>query len=152
MSEQRLVAKVISGLQTGVDQVGLEIAWHAGLATGGTAPKGYRTDAGPAPELGKLYGLEESWSPQYAPRTIKNARTADLTVWFGDMASPGGVLTRTSAELFCANPTADHFRAILDQYTKMRGRPLVLNVAGNRLRTNPAATDQARVVLVEVLR
>ena len=42
---------IISGGQTGADQAGLLAAQALGLQTGGWAPHGWRTDAGPAPWL-----------------------------------------------------------------------------------------------------
>jgi hypothetical protein len=55
-----MLRKVISGGQTGVDQAFLRAAWRACLETGGTAPKGWRTDKGPNPGLAQ-YGLKEHW-------------------------------------------------------------------------------------------
>lgn len=145
------IARVISGLQSGVDQVGLEVAWLAGYPTGGTAPKGYRTDDGPRVELGRFYGVVESFSAQYAPRTIKNARAADLTVWFGDELSPGGRLTQRHATRWTANPTLAGLCVDVDCVSRMLARPITLNIAGNRLRTNPAATERAHAVLTAAL-
>ena len=143
--------RVISGGQTGVDQVALEVAKALGYETGGTAPKGYRTDAGPNLALRDLYGLKESWSPQYAPRTIVNVRDADAVVWFGDPSSPGGRLTLEMAEQhrkrYRVNPTPAELCDWLDQWPEHH----VLNVAGNRLRTNPAATEAARAALTYAL-
>lgn len=145
--------KVISGGQTGVDQVGLEVAYRYGWPTGGTAPKGYRTDAGPMIALLRdKYGLTESFSAQYAPRTIKNIKDADQTVWFGDTKSPGARLTigtvRRQGKPILINPNAEMLWKILNTSYLVRA----LNVAGNRFRTHPEASEQARLVLDEVLR
>lgn len=144
-----LLEKVISGGQTGVDRTGLEVALALGYATGGTAPLGWKTDMGPAPWL-RGYGLVESFSPSYRPRTRQNVRDAQFTVWFGDHTSPGGRLTIGTCEQLkrphLINPTAKQLRkALEDQGVK------VLNVAGNRQRTNPAASEQACKVLTEAL-
>lgn len=146
------IVQVTSGLQSGVDQVGLEVAWLAAYPTGGVAPKGYRTDEGPRVELGRFYRLTESFSAQYAPRTIANARRADLTVWFGDPTSPGGVLTLRHAGYAVTNPRMAEMISAIICASQIVARAIVLNVAGNRLRTNPAATDYARSVLTEALR
>jgi len=45
------LACVVSGGQTGVDQAALRAARASGIATGGWAPKGWATEAGPAPWL-----------------------------------------------------------------------------------------------------
>ena len=75
---QRL-KKIISGGQTGGDFGGLLAGKELGLLTGGTAPKGYLTDAGPNLKL-KDYGLEEGeYDPKtYPKRTMKNVDAADL--------------------------------------------------------------------------
>jgi len=126
---------IISGGQTGADQAGLEIARHLGLQTGGWAPRGYRTEDGPALWL-KDYGLLEHKSPEYPPRTILNVQNAGGTVWFGNHHSPGGRLTITTARSLgkpCAvNPTAEELRRWL-----IKDQIQVLNVAGNRASTNP---------------
>lgn len=72
--------KVISGGQTGADQAGLFCALYAGIATGGSISKGFRTALGPAPELGEIFGLIESKSADYPPRTKDNAFNSDGTV------------------------------------------------------------------------
>lgn len=142
--------KVISGGQTGVDQVALDVAQTLDYETGGTAPLGWRTDDGLAPWL-RGYGLRESISPNYRPRTRQNVRDAHLTVWFGDPTSPGGRLTIGTCQQLniphLINPTAAELRSRLETL-----QIKVLNVAGNRLRTNPAASEQARAVLMEALK
>lgn len=151
-----ILEQVISGGQTGVDQVGLRVAKELGYRTGGTAPKGWLTDAGPAPWLGSEYGLVEDRTSSYRNRTIENVRCADCTVWFGQASSPGGRLTKqfasgrtlpgSLASQWVENPTAAQLREILSQY------PIrILNVAGNRLRTNPDVSVQAEAVLRGVL-
>lgn len=144
--------KVISGGQTGVDQMGLACALVAGLETGGMAPKGYRTDEGPNPSLRDLYGLEEHFSSSYPPRTHVNAMASDATVWFGDVRSPGGQLTQHLVlniykKRWVENPTAEVLVRILSEHNVE-----VLNVAGNRRRTNPEATDRACEVLTHAFK
>ena len=48
--------KIISGGQTGADLGALVGARRVGIETGGTAPKGFRTDRGLQPVL-RQYGL-----------------------------------------------------------------------------------------------
>ena len=86
---QRL-KKIISGGQTGGDFGGLLAGKELGLLTGGTAPKGYLTDAGPNLKL-KDYGLEEGeYDPKtYPKRTMKNVDAADLTIAFRFGGSAG---------------------------------------------------------------
>lgn len=48
--------RVISGGQCGVDVAALRAAKRAGLQTGGTMPRGWRTLDGPRPEYAAEYG------------------------------------------------------------------------------------------------
>lgn len=151
MGRGQILEQVISGGQTGVDQVALKVVRDELrlYKTGGVAPKGWRTDAGPAPWLAD-YGLKEhSFSSHYAPRTQKNVFDSEGTVWFG-VESPGYHVTYRAAELFqrhwIENPSVSELQRFLIEH-EIR----ILNVAGNRLRTHPESADRARVVLLRGL-
>jgi Circularly permutated YpsA SLOG family len=88
-----MIERVISGGQTGADQAGLAVAKRLGVATGGCMPKGWLTEAGPCPNLGATYGLEEAETAAHAERTERNVLASDGTVVFGDARSPGSMLT-----------------------------------------------------------
>ncbi|MGM9508816.1 YpsA SLOG family protein [Larkinella sp. GY13] len=124
------VDKLISGGQTGVDQIGLEVARSLGIPTGGTAPKGYKTETGPNLEL-IAFGLVESHSASYPVRTRQNVLDSDGTVVFGDPESGGTKLTIQTAHQLrkpvLVNPTAFEFREWL-----LNLEIRVLNVAGSR--------------------
>ncbi len=64
--------KIISSCQTGADQGGLAAAKELNLKTGGWMPNTFRTEAGPRPDLAKLYNLNEHSSYSYIPRTKLN--------------------------------------------------------------------------------
>lgn len=132
--------KVISGGQTGADRTGLECAKRLGLETGGTAPKNYRAEGGVDLTL-KDFGLVEDASWTYPPRTEKNVKDSDVTLWFGKSNSPGGRCTvdfcTKHKKRFVDNPDAEEMRMIAASYE-------VVNVAGNRKSTNPGV-----VALVE---
>jgi len=126
-----MIKKVISGGQVGADRLGLEAAKALGLETGGTAPFGYRTSNGPDMDL-RRFGLVESQSSHYPPRTVSNVKDSDGTVIFAeDLLSRGVVLTRNTAvrlgRPFIQNPTPAEFK-IWAEYHNIE----VLNVAGNR--------------------
>jgi len=127
---------IVSGGQTGVDQAALREAKAMGLATGGWAPKGWRTDSGPAPWLGDEYGLLEHARADYPARTRANAQHSDATAWFG-RDSPGKRCTEQAcADLgrpFIDNPSPETFSAMAEVYE-------TINCAGNRARTNPSAS------------
>ena len=88
-----MLTKIISGGQTGADQGALHGARLAGIATGGTAPKGWETELGPQPELLKRYNLCQSQNSGYAARTKENVKDSDGTLIFGDVTSRGSALT-----------------------------------------------------------
>ena len=132
--------KILSGGQTGADRTGLECAKELGLETGGTAPKYYLTESGYDESL-KEFGLKESWSIRYQPRTRDNVVDSDGTVWFGTTTSPGYICTRNFAiqygKPFGVNPTPEMFKHLANIWE-------VINIAGNRKSKNPGVVDLVR--------
>lgn len=145
------VTKIISGGQTGADRTALEVARELGIATGGHAPRGWRTDEGADPSLEALFGLVEHTSADYPPRTRANVENSDGTVIFGNVHSPGCALTvrlcMVAKKPYLDNPSPARLREWLERYAIR-----TLNVAGNRARTNPGIVAQVRQVLTEALR
>lgn len=143
-------SRIISGGQTGADQAGLAAAQALRIRTGGWAPRGWRTDDGPAPWLAE-FGLQEHASHLFPPRTRANVREADGSVWFGRTDSPGYRCTaeacRSLGRTMIENPTPEDLRRYL---TNLNDFPC-LNVAGNRERTNPGIFEHAVAVLLETL-
>lgn len=123
-------SKIVSGGQTGADQAGVLYAARVGIETGGWAPKGWLTEAGPARWLGDL-GLQEHTSSRYNIRTFANVQDSDGTVVFGDEFSNGSRQTL----VYCAgldrpaivNPSPEALRHWLRIHNVR-----TLNVAGNR--------------------
>ena len=159
-----IVERVISGGQTGADAAALRAARRLGIPTGGHAPRGWRTQAGPAPWLAD-YGLVESpWD--YAGRTRANVRDGCATVRLAaNFSSPGEVCTLRAIEMFRkphhdvlfvrhatgawseADPRAvERFREFL-----WDNRVRVLNVAGNAERTAPGIGMAVEAFLVSAL-
>ena len=137
--------KIISGGQTGVDTIGLEVGRELGLQTGGTTTPGFIRESGidgyDANSLQSLFGLEEisaelqagkSGREFYLPRTEQNVINSDATVYFcSDLNSAGRIATERYAKKhnkkFIVNPTAVELRQwLIDNDIK------TLNVAGNR--------------------
>ncbi len=147
-----MITCVISGGQTGADQGGVKAAHAEGYATAGWAPKGWRTDAGPAPWLAD-YHLQEHFSTQYAPRTIANCRMAHALIWIGNPLSPGGRLTleyAPAARLLLPYPArVDCIEAIRTFVFAQEGTHLL--IAGNRERTNPGIAGYTERVIGEGL-
>lgn len=146
-----MVTRIISGAQTGADRAGIDAGRDLGLATGGWIPKGRRTDEGPlSVDLANAYGLKETNEVTYPPRTAMNVRDSDGTVLFGHMHSPGCSLTiklcGQAKKPFITNPSAADLREWIESK-----RIKVLNVAGNRERTNPGIYVHTHNVLMEAL-
>lgn len=82
--------RVISGGQVGVDIAGLRAAHTCGITTGGWMPKGYLTKVGPRPEYRDEFGMRETESSEYPPRTEANVAEADFTIRIAtDFATAG---------------------------------------------------------------
>lgn len=85
--------KIISGGQTGADQIGLSAALESGLETGGWAPKGFMTFKGPNLELETKYKLV-ACEQGYTLRTKLNVQDSDVTfLYCDDVNSVGTKLT-----------------------------------------------------------
>lgn len=139
------ITKIISGGQTGVDTIGLQVAKELGIETGGTAPKGFLREEGIDSEDISSYGLTEITPEQqddytkrkgksdpYTGRTELNVRNSDGTVYFSTSDDKAGLIaTKRSAEEwskpFLENPTAEELREWI-----IKNNIKTLNVAGNR--------------------
>lgn len=132
--------KIISGGQTGVDQAALRAAKALGVATGGTMPKGWETEAGPRPEFAELYGMTECEIAGYPVRTERNVINADMTIWCGQLGSHGFHATQRAARKhrkpFVTIPTLA-LGMVADMAVELlliapEVQALVINVAGSR--------------------
>ena len=146
------VHTVISGGQDGADVAGLAAGLLLGLNTGGYIPKGRRTDSGQMAYADFVkYRLKEHESASYPPRTRSNVIWADATVLFGNMHSPGCSLTLRLCKQYSkpalTNPTAEQLRCWIEHEGVN-----ILNVAGNRERTNPGIYQLTYDTLIEALR
>jgi arsenate reductase-like glutaredoxin family protein len=142
-----MLKKVISGGQTGVDRLGLEVARMFGIDTGGTAPKNFKTENGPDYTLRTIYGLIEDDSEDYNSRTEKNVIDSNGTVLFGNMVSPGSKNTikfiKKHEKPYKDNPTVEELITFIKENDIK-----ILNVAGNRgSKLNLAQKDQFRKIL-----
>jgi hypothetical protein len=147
-----MVAKIISGAQTGADQAGLTAAVYLGLPRGGWVPRNRMTENGPLTDIQmQEWDLKEHQSTGYKPRTLSNVLDADGTVIFGDISSPGSRLTISYCKDYdkpcLLNPTPD----ILRGWVKVQGIE-ILNVAGNRESTNLGIYQRVFDIIVEAFR
>lgn len=140
-----MIDKIISGGQTGADVAGLIWAKSKGLATGGWMPNGFRTDEGPRPEYAALYNVVETAAQGYKLRTRMNASNSDGTLIFGRPWSPGCALTQRYCVEYrkpyliiewCKNIHLNPETGILVPWLT-ENKISVLNIAGNREKSNP---------------
>lgn len=144
-----MLKKVISGGQTGVDKIGLEVAHGLGFRTGGSAPKGFKTEDGVDLTL-KNFGLVETTHSSYNYRTWINVAQSDATVLFGDMSSAGSKLTLSylQGRKHIINPTPSQLVDFI-----MQNKVETLNVAGNRRsKLTDAQVRTIRLVLEEAFK
>lgn len=153
--------KIISGGQTGIDRLGLEIGRELGLETGGTTTPGYYTENGPDTSL-QDFGVTEI-APElqagrkgkefYLPRTEQNVINSDGTVYFStDEDSAGRIATQRFAKAhnkpFLLNPTSQELAQWL-----VDNNIGTLNVAGNRgSKVSPEFDSQVRETIRSVFK
>src|SRR5262245_48868343 len=157
-----MIGMVISGGQTGVDQAALRAARAAGIPTGGWAPKGFRTEAGPAPWLAD-FGVQEHESAHYPDRTRANVGAADLTLILlaRDSDLVGGAALTLRIAQADRSLGIDHYVSVMSQpgavercrdvlkwFAKAGGS--VVNVAGPRESESPGIGKRAEKFLSEV--
>jgi len=169
-----VLAKVISGGQTGADEAGVFVAKEFEISTGGTMPAGFLTQDGPRPDFATRYGMVEHRSASYGQRTFVNAHDADITIRIAaTFESAGEKLTlkacdqakkphvdvlvkidaskrvRVEYEVDYAQIEAAGQRIV--EEARRLGRPVVLNVAGNSEKTAKGIGAVARSVMQHVL-
>lgn len=134
-----MIAKIISGGQTGVDQGALDFAISRGKKHGGFCPKGRICENGTIP---KKYSLKEVDSDDYHVRTRLNVQMSDgtLIILGSGFMEKGTVLTRK----FCRELKKpmllikDMLVKDLDELGEKikvwleENKIIILNVAGNR--------------------
>lgn len=107
--------KIISGGQTGIDRLGLEVGKELGLETGGTTTPGYYTENGRDESL-KDFGVTEI-SPElqagrkgrefYLPRTEQNVLNSDGTVYFSTDEDSAGRIATQRQDLFASEQPSE---------------------------------------------
>jgi len=145
-----MINKIISGGQTGADIGGLLAAKELNIPTGGTAPKGYRTELGSNFDLRDIFNLSEHSSDRYPPRTASNVKNSDGTALFGNMNSPGCKMTikfcQQMNKPYIINPSVNQLREWIN-LNNIR----ILNCAGNRASKNIGIQERVKNHLVRAL-
>jgi len=153
-----MIARVVSGGQTGVDRAALDVARELGIPSGGWCPKGRKAEDG---KIDDRYDLVETPSSSYNQRTRWNVRDSNGTLILTRGKPTGGTLLTVNACGRTSKPytvidladqgdrdaTVQLARAWIA--AKLPGG--VLNVAGPRASEIPAVYELARTFLLEVL-
>lgn len=152
--------KIISGGQTGADIAGLKAAKLFHLITGGNIPKGFRTLKGSKPEYKKIYGLVETPSSDYPPRTYLNVKESDGTIRFFRYRNSPGELCTLKAIVQYKKPFFDvdlnqpiDF-VIIEKIIKWleQNNIRVLNVSGNSEQTSPGIEKRVLALMLFILK
>ena len=97
-TERHIPDMIVSGGQSGADYGALLGAKSRGICTGGYAPRDFKTENGPKPDLGRVFGLIALDSDDYDIRTEWNIYVCDAVVVVArDPYSTGSALTRRLA-------------------------------------------------------
>ncbi len=140
-----MVAKIVSGGQTGVDRAALDVAIRRGIDHGGYCPRGRRAEDGVIPAR---YALVELESDDYAERTERNVIESDATLVIRrDEPSAGTDVTIALAythrrPLLVCDPRDD-----VDAARSFLHAHRVVNVAGPRESEAPGIGEAARSFL-----
>lgn len=151
--------KIVSGGQIGVDQAGLRAARRLNLPTGGWAPHGWLTLAGPNEEYLSAFGLIEH-TGSYAARTEANVRDSNATIRIASNWASAGERCTLRAIVKHNKPSTDltvrkgevvmlvgELHVFLKMYTVK-----TLNVAGNSEQTSPGIGRIAEEYLYQELK
>lgn len=147
-----MVAKVISGAQTGVDRGALDAAIDASCPFGGWVPKGRRSEDGCVPA--RYSALSETSSTSYLKRTEQNVIDSNATVILCHGAPTGGTLRTVE---FCNKHDRPYWiddpdspketdRGMEIHYwieANFGNTPIVLNFAGPRESKCPGIQESA---------
>ena len=151
------IEKVVSGGQTGVDRVALDVAIFKEIPHGGWCPKGRRSEDGRIPEV---YQLKETDAFDYSVRTEQNVVQSDGTlILYLDQLSGGTRLTRNLAnklkrplqcvDLGDAERLEQRLKEVVGWLVEENVR--VLNVAGPRASSQPDISKRAESFLLAVI-
>ena len=157
--DDAMIARLVSGGQTGVDRAALDVARELGIPSGGWCPKGRKAEDG---KIEDRYPLVETPSSSYSQRTRWNVRDSDGTLIMTWGKPTGGTLLTVNACRRIGKPyyvidlgdegnRAAIILHIARDWIAAKLPRGVLNVAGPRASENPAIYELARTFLFEVL-
>ena len=132
-----MLAKIISGGESGASRSGWRAAKAFGVATGGWMNKGFLTDQGAQPELAQEFAAAELATDTEPARALCNVRDSDATLWFGE--------TTTSMAQATVGACHQFGKPCLPVYPGAAFEPLHVAawIAENQIRTlNVAGSDE----------
>lgn len=153
---ERMLDKIISGGQTGVDRAALDVAIGLGIPHGGWCPKGRKAEDG---KLDDRYELMETESEDYSERTKRNIRDSDATLIIVPstpiQVTDGTILTihevKEKSKLFLIVDLSEKemIKEIADWI--LNNNIQILNIAGPRESQSPGIYQSSSKILFEVL-
>lgn len=151
-SAGRVVERVVSGGQTGVDRAALDAAIELGIPCGGWCPRGRKAEDGPIPDR---YPLRETAGDDYAQRTEFNVRDSDGTLILASGRLKGGTLLTATLARRMEKPlhvvdleVPPAFESIHDWIHENGIR--ILNIAGPRESQSSGIARKAKKFLTEL--
>jgi hypothetical protein len=151
-----MIARLVSGGQTGVDRAALDAALEMGMPCGGWCPRGRKAEDG---HIDGRYPLVETPSDGYSQRTRWNVRDSDATVILSWGRPTGGTLLTVGECRKAGKPClvidladeanlAEAIRAARQWVAATKG---ILNVAGPRASEHASVYDRAKAFILGVL-
>ena len=151
-----MIAKIISGGQTGADRAALDVAIKLSIPHGGRIPKGRKTEDG---ALTQKYKLKEMSTDSYPARTEQNVIDSDGTLIIARGKLTGGsdytrhmTLKHKKQLLGIDLNLTSHFDAasLIVSWIKLQ-RVQVLNVAGPRASKDRQIYSDVVIILEQVV-
>jgi hypothetical protein len=151
-----MLAKIISGGQTGVDRGALDAALEAQFPCGGWCPEARRAEDGTIPEQYPVTVLPDAG---YRQRTKRNVMDSDgtLIIYFSELAGGTRETLRFCERLGKPALTVDGTQTSIDLAAGAAAdfiahhRITVLNVAGPRESTHNGAGEYAKLVVRRIV-
>ena len=150
---EKVIERIISGGQTGVDRAALDVAIEWGIPCGGWCPKGRRAEDGRIPAH---YRLQEASSKEYPLRTRLNVEDADGTLVLTSGNPTGGTaltlkLARQLRKPFLLVDLSRNANPSVLRPWVQENHILVLNIAGPREGESSGIYEQASAFLRKAL-
>jgi len=150
---EKIIERIISGGQTGVDRAALDVGMELGIPCGGWCPKGRRAEDGRIPDH---YPLQEASSKEYPLRTRLNVEDSDGTLVLTAGSPTGGTaltlkLARQLHKPFLLVDLARDANPSVLRPWLQENHILILNIAGPREGESSGIYGQASAFLRKAL-